>query len=151
MNKRRWIVVMLLVATVTACYGQAWKPAQGPLETRWTQDVSPEQVWPEYPRPQMVRPHWTNLNGLWDYAIVAKDAAKPASWDGSILVPFAAESVLSGVKKPVLPDQRLRYHRTFVRPALEAGDRLLLHFGAVDWQCTLWVNGAEVGKHTGGV
>lgn len=150
MKNGQWIWLLLLAVAATAGSAQDWKPAQGPLKTRWTQDVSPEQVWPEYPRPQMVRPHWTNLNGLWDYAIVAREAERPASWDGKILVPFPAESALSGVKKAVLPEQRLWYRRSFARPALKQGERLLLHFGAVDWRCTLWVNGVETGEHTGG-
>ncbi len=150
MKNERWIWAVVLALVGAVCPAQDWEPAEGPLETRWTQDVSSEQVWPEYPRPQMVRPHWTNLNGLWEYAIVAKDMEKPDAWQGKILVPFPAESALSGVKKAVLPDHRLWYRRTFTRPAMEAGERLLIHFGAVDWQCTLWVNGTEVGKHTGG-
>ncbi len=128
----------------------AWQPAEGPLTTRWAKDVSPDNVWPEYPRPQMVRPEWTNLNGLWQYAIQSKDATKPAKWDGEILVPFAVESALSGVMKSVQPDERLWYRRSFDVPALAEGSRLLLHFGAVDWQCTVWINGNEVGEHVGG-
>ncbi len=150
MKKQPWMGILLLNVMAVACHAQRWQPAKGPLDTPWTKDVSPEQVWPEYPRPQMVRPHWTNLNGLWDCAIVAKDADQPASWDGKILVPFAAESALSGVKKPVLPDQRLWYRRSFTLPTVLSNERLLLHFGAVDWQCRLWVNGVEVGTHTGG-
>ena len=81
----------------------------------------------------MVRDGWVNLNGLWDYAIQDKEADRPASWDGQILVPFAAESALSGVMKPVKPEQRLWYRRTFETPDVKAGERVLLHFGAVDW------------------
>ena len=94
-----------------------WKPADGPLTTAWTKDVSPEKVWPEYPRPQMVREDWVNLNGLWDYAIRPKDDVRPTQWDGKILVPFAVESALSGVMKTVKPDQNLWYRRTFAAPA----------------------------------
>jgi len=150
MKNKLLIAVVTLALVATTCPGKTWTPAEGPLDTPWTSDVSPEQVWPEYPRPQMVRPHWTNLNGLWDYAIVDKNASKPGSWDGQILVPFAVESALSGVKRAVLPEQRLWYRRSFACPDLESGQRLLLHFGAVDWQCTLWVNGTKVGGHTGG-
>ncbi|MEJ2648698.1 MAG: hypothetical protein P8016_09855, partial [Sedimentisphaerales bacterium] len=127
-----------------------WKPADGPLTTAWTKDVSPEKVWPEYPRPQLVREDWVNLNGLWDYAIRPKDDVRPTQWDGKILVPFAVESALSGVMKTVKPNQNLWYRRTFAAPEMAQGHRLLLHFGAVDWQCTVWVNGSEVGRHTGG-
>jgi len=150
MKKQSWTGAILVIALLGVSLAWGWQPAVGPLETPWTGDVSPQQVWPEYPRPQMTRPHWTNLNGLWDYAIVARDVQLPASWDGKILVPFAVESALSGVKKAVLPEQRLWYRRSFARPALESGERLLLHFGAVDWQCTLWINGIEAGDHTGG-
>ncbi|MBN1845006.1 MAG: hypothetical protein JW810_04945 [Sedimentisphaerales bacterium] len=150
MNRRYgWmIVVMLLAAGV--CRAQNDKSSLAVLPTPWTEAVSPEKVWPEYPRPQMVRPQWTNLNGLWDYAIVDRQADRPASWDGKILVPFAAESALSGVKKAVQPQQRLWYRRSFTAPARQPSERVLLHFGAVDWQCTVWVNGAEIGRHTGG-
>ena len=150
MQDRLLFAVMIVALVVSTCLGASWVPAQGPLETPWTSDVSPEQVWPEYPRPQMARPHWTNLNGLWDYAIVGKDADKPGSWDGQILVPFAVESALSGVKRTVQPGQKLWYRCRFDQPNLDRGQRLLLHFGAVDWQCTLWINGAKVGDHTGG-
>ncbi len=126
------------------------KPANGPMMTSWAKDVTPDNVWPEYPRPQMIRDHWQNLNGLWDYAIVAKDASKPAAWDGQILVPFCPESALSGVMKQVLPDQCLWYHRMFQSPTMKKGEHLLLHFGAVDWKTTVWLNGTVVGTHTGG-
>ena len=105
---------------------------------------------PEYPRPQMVRDKWTNLNGLWQYAIRPKGEPRPENWDGEILVPFCVESALSGVKKAVKPDERLWYRRTFSSSALAGQKELLLHFGAVDWECTAWVNGKEVGHHTGG-
>jgi len=118
--------------------------------TRWAKDVKPGKALPEYPRPQMERKEWQNLNGLWSYAIVAKDAAQPATWDGEILVPFAVESVLSGVMKPLSPDQRLWYRRSFEVPKKWRGRRVLLHFGAVDWETTVWVNGKELGTHRGG-
>src|SRR4029079_17129361 len=93
---------------------------------------------------------WQNLNGLWDYAIVAKGEEQPTAWQGKILVPFAVESRLSGVKTTVSPDDRLWYRRTFQRPKMAENGRLLLHFGAVDWQCKAWVNGKQVGEHRGG-
>src|SRR5579871_1932373 len=114
-----------------------WKPADSPLTTQWTAKVAPSNAWREYPRPQMQRPNWTNLNGLWDYAIVAKDAARPENYDGQILVPYPVESALSGVKRPLTPDQRLWYRRTFSVPVAR-GTRLLLHFGAVDWRTEVW-------------
>lgn len=127
-----------------------WHPATGPLQTRWAKSVSPSNVHPEYPRPQMVRRRWQHLNGLWDYAIRPKDAPPPADFDGQILVPFPVESALSGVMKRVGPANRLWYHRTFTLPKAWAGQRVLLHFGAVDWEATVWLNGRELGTHRGG-
>lgn len=109
--------------------------------------------WPEYPRPQMTRPRWQNLNGVWEYAILPAEKAGVSRYEGEILVPFPVESELSGVKRPLLPDQRLWYRRRFrVDPSLgfAPSDRLLLHFGAVDYQCEVFVNGKWVGAHTGG-
>lgn len=142
------IVAILVLAELVPAAD--WQPAAGPLSTRWAKNVSPANVWSEYPRPQMVRPEWVNLNGLWDYAITDAYSANPASYDGQILVPFPVESALSGVRKPVSPQQRLWYRRKIDAPKVAADQRLLLHFGAVDWQCTVWVNGQECGAHTGG-
>ena len=128
-----------------------WKPVEGQLMTRWAKDVSPGNVWPEYPRPQMTRDQWQNLNGLWDYAITPSTAdSRPAAWEGQILVPFAIESALSGVKKAVQPDQTLWYRRTFPASGNLDGQRLLLHFNAVDWECAVFVNGTFCGRHQGG-
>src|SRR3954469_1299493 len=120
------------------------------LQTRWASQVTPDRVLPEYPRPQLQRAQWTNLNGEWSYAIAAADAARPATFPGRILVPSPVESQLSGAGAWVAPDQRLWYRRTFATPTLERGHRLLLNFGAVDWEATVYVNGAEVGTHRGG-
>jgi len=128
----------------------SWKMQPIAIQTRWAKQVNPARVLPEYPRPQMVREQWVNLNGLWQYAITDKDAKQPSSFDGEILVPFPVESALSGVKKPVLPSQRLWYKRSFDRPATKEGERILLHFGAVDWQTKVYVNGKEAGQHAGG-
>jgi beta-galactosidase/beta-glucuronidase len=131
------------------CSAADWKPAENPLTTPWTGKVTAASALPEYPRPQMVRAKWTNLNGLWDYAITAKDAARPGKFDGQLLVPYPVESALSGVKRAVTPEQRLWYHRTFTVPH-RRGMRVLLHFGAVDWQAEVFVNGQSAGKHEGG-
>jgi hypothetical protein len=127
-----------------------YQRAFGPLITRWADDVTPEKVHREYPRPQMVRDDWMNLNGMWDLAIVAKDAPKPETFDTQILVPFPVESALSGVMKPVSESQRIWYHRTFRIPKNWVGNRILLHFGAVDFETLVWVNGQRVGHHRGG-
>src|ERR1700730_7675454 len=128
----------------------SWQMQSVPIETRWARDVSPANALPEYPRPQMVRAQWQNLNGLWDYAITSKDAAKPSDFSGKILVPYPIESALSGVKKPLLPGQRLWYRRSLRRPDVKGDERALLHFGAVDWLATVYINGREVGRHQGG-
>lgn len=154
--RRAWIRFGLVWAAILVCgvaaaqNASAWRPAKGPLATRWTKDVRPDRALPEYPRPQMVRPDWMNLNGLWDYAITGKDDPAPTTWDGKILVPFPVESALSGVMKPVTPSQRLWYHRRFTLPGKYANKRLLLHFGAVDWDAAVSVNGKQVGAHRGG-
>lgn len=132
------------------CHAQTWQPAANPIMTRWAKDVSPANAWPEYPRPQMVREKWLNLNGLWEYAVVAKDVKRPERWRGGLLVPFPIESALSGVKESVAPDQRLWYRRELAIPADWRGQRVILHFGAVDWECSVRVNGKDVGEHRGG-
>ncbi|WEK20414.1 MAG: glycoside hydrolase family 2 TIM barrel-domain containing protein [Candidatus Pedobacter colombiensis] len=129
---------------------QNYKMQPEAIQSRWAKLVSPANALKEYPRPQMVRAGWTNLNGLWDYAITVKDAAKPAVFEGQILVPYPIESALSGVKKALLPTQNLWYKRNVQVSGLKPGERTLLHFGAVDWQCWVYVNGREVGQHTGG-
>ena len=118
--------------------------------TRWGRDLDPHRPLPEYPRPQLVRPDatWQNLNGRWRYAFAGEQ--RPQEWDGEIVVPFSPETVLSGVGRQLQPDEWLWYRRTFTPPAPPRGGRVLLHFGAVDQSCTVWVNGVEVGRHTGG-
>lgn len=132
----------------------AWKPANARLMTRWAKDVDPACPLPEYPRPQMTRPHWVNLNGLWDYAVTPREHSAVFGFKGQILVPFPIESALSGVGRALQPNERLWYRRTFVSPLSVAdrrkGSRLLLHFGAVDWASEAWVNGVPVGAHQGG-
>ena len=144
-----WLLALVL-AWPQATPAASWQRVAGDLMTEWGAKVSSQHPLPEYPRPQMVRPQWDNLNGLWDYAIVAKSSPAPQKYDGQILVPFGVESALSGVKKPLLPEQRLWYRRTFATPDLSDGKRLILHFGAVDWQATVYVNGKQVGQHQGG-
>ncbi len=145
--------VLLLSAVLFSSFAwgqEAWKPARGPLATPWTAQVSPSNVHGEYPRPQMVRPRWDNLNGLWEYATRPQNEDRPAMWDGQILVPFPVESALSGVMKKVEPGHRLWYRRVFDAPKRKLDERLLLHFGAVDWKCEVWINGRPAGKHQGG-
>jgi hypothetical protein len=126
-----------------------WKPAEGPLMTKWAKDVSPYKVLPEYPRPQMVRKNWQSLNGVWQLAFGKADEEPPTgkTLPEQILVPFPVESALSGVMKH---GDRLWYRRTFTFPKEWFGQRILLHFGAVDWEATVYVNGTKLGTHRGG-
>ena len=119
-----------------------WKPADGPLMTRWAKDVKPDNVLPEYPRPQMRRDAWLNLNGLWQFAFAKEGDEPPVGKELAqrILVPFPVESALSGVMKPA---DRVWYRRTFAVPKEWAGQRVLLHFGAVDWEANVWLNGKK--------
>jgi hypothetical protein len=127
-----------------------WKPAAGPLKTRWTDKVDPSRPHPEYPRPQLVRKDWINLNGLWEFAVVDGPLEPPRTGvklAERILVPFPVESALSGLLKRA---DRVLYRRLFTVPEAWAGRRVLLHFGAVDWEARVWVNGKELGSHRGG-
>ena len=151
--KINWVrtVIFSVFWVNTVCAGNtAWHPVSGPLMTRWAKEVTPENVHSEYPRPQMVRHDWMNLNGLWDYAITPLTAGNPATFDGKILVPFPIESALSGVMKPLGETNYLWYRRSFAIPKSWHGRNVLLHFGAVDWSATVWVNGKELGSHRGG-
>jgi len=129
---------------------EEWQPAKAPLMTRWGKAVSPARVLPEYPRPQMTRAAWLNLNGLWDYAVTGKDAASPKTYQGKILVPFPIESALSGAHRSFDGGSRLWYRRSFEVPKAWAAQRILLNFGAVDWEAAVLVNGRQVGTHRGG-
>ncbi len=168
-DKHRTLLLLLLYAApLTATID--WRPVEGRIMTRWAKEVSPANAWREYPRPQLTRDRWVNLNGLWEYAIQGQagdwknrrlDNARddlllrwsgqfPRRWDGKILVPFAVESALSGVGKIVRPDQLLWYRRTFETPRAWKGNRVLLHFGAVDWHSIVFVNGQRVAQNKGG-
>ena len=118
--------------------------------TPWGEALDREHPLPEYPRPQLRRNSYLNLNGIWEYAIT-KTAEKPAAMQGEIVVPFSPETPLSGVGHILQPDEYLWYRRSVTLPeGFFRGGRLLLHFGAVDQRCTVWVNGQEAGSHTGG-
>ncbi|MCF7955640.1 MAG: chitobiase/beta-hexosaminidase C-terminal domain-containing protein [Phycisphaerae bacterium] len=147
---RNLMLIFITCICVCGCgVHSEWKPVEGRITTKWAEDVNPDKPWNEYPRPMMVRKGWVNLNGLWDYAIVPKDSKKPSEWDGKILVPYAIESALSGVGKKVGIDNSLWYRTTFTYGKNDS-KRKLLHFGAVDWESTVWVNGKEIGTHKGG-
>ena len=127
-----------------------WAPVDIPIRTSWSAEVSPANVHPEYPRPQMVREKWASLNGLWDYAVVEADAPQPKEWDGQILVPFCIESSLSGVGRRVSAEEALWYSTTFKVPSDWRKQRVMLNFGAVDWAADVYVNDQLAGRHTGG-
>ncbi len=143
----RWASIFLLAFLGAA--GHAWTLKQAPLMTPWAQQVEPSAVLPEYPRPQMVRSDWMNLNGLWQYQPGNAGDPVPAgqTLSGEILVPFPVESAISGVMEH---HERLWYRRTFTVPSGWQGRRILLHFGAVDWEAEVFINGTSVGIHRGG-
>ncbi len=132
-------------------------PAQGAdkpfithLTTVWGEKVTPENAWQEYPRPQLERKNWTNLNGNWNYAVSsAESQAKPEKWEGKILVPFSLESKLGGVQRVLFEEEALWYQRTF-NGSKSDDQRTILHFEAVDYRCEAFVNGQSVGSHVGG-
>jgi hypothetical protein len=126
-----------------------WKPAPGPLMTKWAKGITSQNVHREYPRPQMVRSAWMNLNGLWQYTEAREGEDPPLGRElkGRILVPFPVESALSGVMQDL---ERIWYRTTFRVPKSWSGQRLILHFGAVDWEAKVYVNGTLAGEHRGG-
>lgn len=133
-------------------------------------DTIEDQCQEEYPRPNLERPEWKCLNGLWDYCIrdersdwdggyienntddILNETQYPeqVSWEGKIQVPFCVESRLSGVERFVRPNQTLWYRRFFIIPPEWSERRILLNFEAVDWHAVVWINGVPVGHHKGG-
>ena len=126
-----------------------WAPVGKEIKTPWASEITPENVHQEYPRPQMVREKWANLNGLWNYAITDLNA-NTFKAEGEILVPFAVESSLSGVGRRITKENSLWYEREFSVPSSWKGQNIILHFGAVDWKAEVFVNGQLVGEHKGG-
>lgn len=126
------------------------KPFNSALITKWGEAVTPENAWTEYPRPQLVRDQWQNLNGRWDYAITkVEDRQVPREWAGKILVPYCLESKLGGVQRLLDASEALWYRRTF-KAAPSRRMRTLLNFEAVDYRCELFINGMLMGSHKGG-
>lgn len=142
-------IVFLFFTTVNA--QPAWKIAGEKITTPWAEKVNAVNPLPEYPRPQMVRNNWTNLNGLWQYTVLPSTLeAIPQSFQGNILVPFAIESALSGVQKTVGKDSVLWYKKNIELSSKIKGKKILLHFGAVDWRSDIYINGTHIGRHEGG-
>ena len=144
---KRYILGAALFCSVIAA---AYQPAGDRIMTTWGENINPRQVWQQYPRPIMERGQWESLNGLWNYAITDAAAPAPREYQGEILVPFCAESALSGVGKEVGKDNVLWYTRNFSIPSDWKGKEIMLNFEAVDWECKVWVNDIFVGSHTGG-
>ena len=148
------IVVLLCISSVglglLASAVDAQQASAPQLSTEWTAQVNRSAPSPEYPRPQLQRDNWENLNGSWDYAVRSRElTTAPETYDGKIVVPFPIESQLSRVQRRVSANERLWYRRTFRTTELTAVKRLLLHFGAVDWQAEVIVNGHSLGRHEG--
>ena len=152
MMKKHLLTALVLMAAAVSADAQtvAWRPAGDRLKTAWAAQVDPACPLPEYPRPLLTRGEWQNLNGLWRYAIADADDLCPTDFDGQILVPYPLESSLSGVQRRMRRGQVLWYERTFTVPSAWSGRRVLLHFGAVDHEAVVYVNGRRVASHVGG-
>jgi len=144
-------ILFASLGNVNICEAQAqsYQKADNPLFTPWAEEVGPDNALPEYPRPMMKRDHWQNLNGLWDFQMSSKTRS-PRDYKEQILVPYPVESALSGVKQTVGAENRVWYRRSFEINQPYPNGRVLLHFGAVDWESDVFVNGEHVGKHQGG-
>ncbi len=149
----RYSFAALLTVAVMVVQAQdnKWTPVSGKIMSPWVENMDHSKPLPEYPRPQLVRKNWQNLNGLWEYSIQAgKETVAPAAYDGQILVPFAIESALSGVGKTVGKENTLWYKKVIDLDKEIRKQQVILHFGAVDWQTHVYVNGQHVGLHEGG-
>lgn len=161
MNTRKLLSLFLLavmLAATQSVHAQGWERKTAPLMTPWGETLTPATTWQEYPRPQLVRPDWMNLNGEWQYfrrtsSENVKCEVRDRNFSGTILVPFGVESALSGIMVSDY-DTNSRsvqmYRRYFTLPESYHGKTVLLHFGAVDWSCVVYVNRKEAGRHTGG-
>lgn len=142
-------LLVFLSSSLFCGFSQNYEPIRDKILTSWDEGITPENVWQEYPRPQMVREHWQNLNGLWEYAITLNSVKFPEDWQQSILVPFAIETPLSGVGKRIESNEVIWYRRSFELDMKDI-ERQLLNFEGVDYKCMVWVNGELAGSHTGG-
>lgn len=147
---KRIIFLLIISINTFQVSAQSWQPVGDKIKTQWAEKVDPSNPLPEYPRPQLERVQWLNLNGLWNYALLKKGSRFPTTFDSEILVPFCIESSLSGVQKRVDESQELWYQRFFTIPSSWKNKNILLNFGAVDWKADVWVNDIKVGVHQGG-
>ncbi|MEO1011121.1 MAG: sugar-binding domain-containing protein [Bacteroidota bacterium] len=149
MNRELAFLSFLISLLPIALLGQT-TPHKTTLVTPWGEKLNKNSVWQEYPRPQLQRESWQNLNGKWDFYLGKKGEAKPSKLSRKILVPFAVESKLSGIQETVLPEHRLWYKKTFSLDNALRGKDIILHFEAVDFEATVWVNDILLGSHKGG-
>lgn len=156
--KKYLLFTVMLFGLMASSRAQEWQRLSAVIMTPWGEQIDPENVWQEYPRPQMVRADWMNLNGVWEYfrrtnRISLTAERTPTNFKQRILVPFGVESALSGIKHTdyaTVAKSTLMYRRTFELTDAFQGKRVLLHFGAVDWRCAVFVNQEKVGEHQGG-
>lgn len=144
------LTLLFAAGSILSAPAQAWQPAGDKIKTAWADKVDPACPLPEYPRPTLVRPAWQNLNGHWNYAIRPADAPQPELFDGKILVPYPLESSLSGVQRRPGRKRGAVVRTPLTVPAEWRQGALLLHFGAVDWEADVYLNGIRVGGHKGG-
>lgn len=147
---RASVILLVFLFCIVKVSNAQWSPQGDKIKTNWAEELDVNAVLQEYPRPLLERSDWMNLNGLWNYAVEAVGANEPTEYDGKILVPFAIESSLSGVMKSLGSDKELWYRLDFSVPAKWKNKNILLHFGAVDWKCEVFVNDIKIGSHTGG-
>jgi len=144
-------MTLLSVFCLFAATAAGWNIKGDKIKTEWADKINPKNVWQDYPRPQLKRAEWINLNGLWKYVVTnISEMEKPMNFDDEILVPFAIESALSGVAKTFTPNDKLWYRREFTLNPEWKGKQIILHFGAVDYECEVWINDKSVGTHRGG-
>jgi beta-galactosidase/beta-glucuronidase len=149
-------VFFLVIATVClfsirlSAQAISQTPPQFRLTTEWSKEVNPDLPHQDYPRPNLVRDDWSSLNGRWYFEITPKEEGIPKRFRQEIIVPFPVESALSRIQQNVTPEEKIWYKRTFFIPEEWSGRFVLLHFGASDWETTVYINGTEIGKHRGG-
>jgi hypothetical protein len=142
------IISVVLIMSSFSLHAE-WKQKTSSVDTKWAEQIDPNNVLPEYPRPQMVRSEWINLNGLWEFSVGKSNDKVPVgkTLEREILVPFAVESPISGIMEY---HDRLWYRRTFEVSDKWNDQRILMHFGAIDWESEVYINGHSMGIHRGG-